>query len=205
MREPGVDAPTGVPGEHAVERATEAEPSGLASARALGAFQFREFRLLWASQFTIAMGQWMDQVARGWLLYDITGSTVQLGLVGTLRIFPLIFLSPIAGTMADRYGRKTQMVASQMVNGLANLVLGFVILQGHIEPWHVYTTGIVAATVQVFQLPARQAMVPESVDRAHLTNAIGLNSIAFNISRSLGPAISGAIVAAVGPGGSYIV
>jgi predicted MFS family arabinose efflux permease len=77
------------------------------------------------------------------------------------------------------------------------------ILQGHIEPWHVYATGVIASVVQVFQLPARQAMVPESVDRQHLTNAIGLNSIAFNISRMLGPAVAGALIAGIGPGGSY--
>src|SRR5204863_5295949 len=61
------------------------------------------------------------------------------------------------------------------------------------------------AVTSVFQQPARQAMTPESVDRSHLTNAIGLNSIAFNGSRSLGPSIAGVILAAVGPGGSYIV
>jgi len=179
-------------------------PGRLGKVRALEPFQSREFTLLWLSQFTTAMGQWMDQVARGWLLYDITGSPMQLGLVGVLRIFPLIFLSPIAGTMADRYGRKTQLITSQLINGGANLVLGVIILRGHIEPWHVYATGIVAATVQVFQQPARQAMVPESVDRAHLTNAIGLNSIAFNISRMLGPAAAGLVIAGIGPGGSYI-
>jgi len=176
----------------------------LAQIRAFQALQSREFRLLWLGQFTTAMGQWMDQVARGWLLYDLTGSPFQLGLVGVLRIFPLIFLSPIAGTLADRYGRKTQLIAAQSANAVANAVLGLLILRGGVEPWHVYTTGLIAATVQVFQNPARQAMVPESVDRAHLTHAIGLNSLAFNISRSLGPAVAGAIIALVGPGGSYL-
>ncbi len=172
--------------------------------RALEALQFREFRLLWLGQLTTAIGQWMDQVARGWLLYDLTGSPLQLGLVGVIRIFPLLLLSPIAGTMADRYGRKTQLVAAQSANAIANIVLGLLILHGGVEPWHVYATGLIASTVQVFQQPARQAMVPESVDRAHLTNAIGLNSIAFNLSRTVGPAMAGGIIALIGPGGSYL-
>jgi MFS family permease len=151
------------------------------------------------------MGTWMDQVARGWLLYELTGQPFQLGLVGFLRVFPLIFLSPIAGTMADRYGRKTQLITAQTINALANVVLGMLILQGGVHPWHVYATGLINSTVQVFQQPARQAMVPESVDRAYLTNAIALNSIAFNMSRSLGPAVAGAIIAWIGAGGSYIV
>ncbi len=172
--------------------------------RTFEAFQFREFRLLWLGQFTTGMGQWMDQVARGWLLYDLTGSTVQLGLVGALRVVPLLLLSPIAGTLADRYGRKTQLITAQTINALANILLGTLILTGGVHVWHVYATGLVAATVQVFQQPARQAMLPESVDSAHLTNAIGLNSLIFNVSRSLGPAAAGALIALVGPGGSYL-
>jgi predicted MFS family arabinose efflux permease len=107
--------------------------------------------------------------------------------------------------MADRYGRKTQLIVSLSVNALANVVLGVLILQGGVHPWHVYATGLVASTVQVFQQPARQALVPESVDRAHLTAAIGLNSIAFNMSRTLGPSIAGILIALLGPGGSYII
>ena len=166
--------------------------------------QLREFRLLWLGQLTTGLGQWMDQVARGWLLYDLTGSTVQLGLVGAIRAVPLLLLSPIAGTLADRYGRKTQLIAAQSINAAANVVLGILILTGGVHPWHVYATGLVAATVQVFQQPARQAMLPEAVDPARLTNAIGLNSLVFNMSRSLGPAAAGALIALVGPGGSYL-
>jgi predicted MFS family arabinose efflux permease len=88
---------------------------------------------------------------------------------------------------------------------VANALLGLLILQGGVAPWHVYLTGLIAATVQVFQQPARHAMVPESVDRAHLTNAVALNSIAFNMSRSLGPAAAGLVIALFGPGGSYLI
>jgi MFS family permease len=172
--------------------------------RAFAPLRFREFRLLWLGQFTTAMGQWMDLVARGWLLYDLTGSPLQLGLVGVLRIFPLILLSPVAGTLADRYGRKSQLMTAQIINAVANAILGVLILRGGVEPWHIYVTGLVASTVQVFQNPARQAMVPEAVGPSDLTNAIALNSLAFNISRSLGPAVAGVVIAVVGPGGSYL-
>jgi MFS family permease len=169
------------------------------------ALQLREFRLLWLGQLTTGLGQWMDQVARGWLLYDLTDSPLQLGLVGALRAIPVLFLSPIAGSMADRYGRKTQLIAAQTINAVANILLGAIILTGGVHPWHVYATGLVAAVVQVFQQPARQAMLPESVDPGHLTQAIGLNSMVFNMSRSVGPAVAGALIALVGPGGSYLV
>src|SRR5439155_16853719 len=106
-----------------------------------------------------------------WLLYDLTGSPLQLGFVAVLRIFPILLLSPVAGTVTDRYGRKTQLILSQTINAAANGVLGMLILHGGIEVWHIYATGLVASTMQVFQQPARAAMVPESVDRANLTNA----------------------------------
>src|SRR4051794_5205240 len=63
------------------------------------AFRFREFRLLWLGQLGSAMGQWMDQVTRGWLMYDLTGSALQLGLISALRFFPILLLSPLAGTV----------------------------------------------------------------------------------------------------------
>jgi len=171
---------------------------------AFDALQFREFRLLWMGQLTTALGQWMDQVARGWLLYELTGSPFHLGLVGVTRILPLLLLSPVSGTMADRYGRKTQLIVAQSINALVNALLGILIIQGGVHPWHVYATGLVASTVQVFQVPPRHAMVPETVPRPYLTNAIALNSIAFNMSRSLGPAVAGAIIALFGPGVSYL-
>jgi MFS family permease len=151
------------------------------------------------------MTQWMDQVTRGWLMYDLTGSALQLGLVTVVQVLPILLLSPIAGTAADRYGRKTQLVAAQLLNLPAALLLSILVFTGRVEPWHLYATGLIAAIAQVFQGPARQALVPESVDRTRLTNAIGLNSIAFNLCRSTGPALAGGLIAVAGAGGSYAV
>ena len=169
------------------------------------ALRYREFRLLWMGQLSSSMGMWMDQVTRGWLMYDLTGSAFDLGLVNAMRLLPILLLSPLAGTMADRYGRKTQLISDQLTNASINFLLGTLVITGHVQPWHVYATGFVAAVLQVFQQPARQAMVAESVGRSHLTNAIGLNTMVFNLSRSIGPAVSGAVVAIMGPGGSYII
>jgi MFS family permease len=169
------------------------------------AFRFREFRLLWLGQFGNSMGQWMDQITRGWLMYQLTESALHLGLISAIRFIPIFFLSPLAGTAADRYGRKTQLLVDQVSNGALHLLLAFLVFSGHVHPWHVYATAVIGAILSVFQQPARQALTPEAVDRAHLTNAIGLNSIAFNGSRSLGPAVAGALVATLGAGGAYVV
>ncbi len=151
------------------------------------------------------MGLWMDQVARGWLIYKLTNSPFQLGLVRGIQAIPILLLSPVAGSMADRYGRKMQMMVALVVDGLMYAAVAVLIFTGLIRPWHVYVTAFVSAIVQTFHQPARSAMIADAVPREHLTNAIGLNSIAFNVSRSTGPALAGLLIAMFSTGGSYVV
>jgi len=153
----------------------------------------------------MAMGLWMDQVARGWLIYELTNSPFQLGLVRGVQAIPILFLSPVAGSMADRYNRKMQSLIALVLDGLMYAVLAVLIMTGRIQPWHVYVTAFGAAIVQTFHHPSRAAMIADSVPRQRLTNAIGLNSIAFNVSRSTAPALSGLLIAKYGTAGSYTV
>jgi len=153
----------------------------------------------------VAMGLWMDQVARGWLIYELTDSPFQLGLVRGVQAIPVLILSPVAGSMADRYSRKMQSLIALVLDGLMYAALAVLILTGRIEPWHVYVTAFGTAIVQTFHQPARIAMVADSVPKQHLTNAIGLNSIAFNVSRSTAPALAGLLIAKFGTGGAYTV
>jgi MFS family permease len=185
------------------------EPSGLLGALVrlptFQALRYRQFRLLWYGQMGNGLAQWMDQVTRGWLLYELTGSAVQLGAVTAIRVVPLLVFSPIAGTLADRHGRKQQLILSQGINAVIFAIMALLILSGHVEPWHVYAIAIGGAVVQVFQLPARQVMTSDAVPPHHLTNAIGLNSVAFNGSRTIGPAVAGVLIAVADTGGSYLV
>jgi len=153
----------------------------------------------------VAMGLWMDQVARGWLIYELTDSPFQLGLVRGVQAIPVLILSPVAGSMADRYSRKMQSLIALVLDGLMYAALAVLILTGRIEPWHVYVTAFGTAIVQTFHQPSRIAMVADSVPKQHLTNAIGLNSIAFNVSRSAAPALAGLLIAKFGTGGAYTV
>src|SRR5207249_7693871 len=105
-----------------------------------------------------------------------------------IRAIPLLLFSPIAGTLADRQGRKTQLVVAEGLNAAVYALLTTLVLTHLVQPWHLYATAIASAVVQVFHGPARQAMITESVDRHDMTNAIGLSSIAFNASRPNGPA-----------------
>jgi len=149
------------------------------------------------------MAFWMDQVSRGWLIYELTDSTVQLGLVRGVQAIPILLLSPVAGSAADRYSRKTQILIAQMIDGAMFAALAVLILTGRIEPWHVYVTSFGMAIVQTFQQPARTAIISDIVPTKNLTNAIGLNSIIFNVARSTGPALAGVLIASFGTGGAY--
>jgi MFS family permease len=171
--------------------------------RVFDALRHREYRLIWYGQIFASMATWMDQVARGWLLYELTNSTLQLGLVRGVQAIPLLLLTPLAGSTADRYSRKMQVLVAQVVDGLLYAAVAVLIFSGNIEPWHVYVTAIGMSVVQAFQLPSRAAMIGDAVPANHLTNAIGLHSIIFNVSRSVGPAIAGSLIAAMGTGGAY--
>ncbi len=183
------------------------EPAGLLGVLVriptFSAFRYPQYRLLWYGQVGNALSYWMDQVTRGWLMYELTGSAVQLGAVTFIRVVPLLLLSPIAGTMADRRGRKAQLILAQAVNAALYAALATLIILHLVHPWHVYAVAIGSAMVQVFQGPARQAMQTEVVLPRDMTNAIGVSSIAFNASRSIGPAIAGIVIAAIGTGGAY--
>lgn len=167
--------------------------------------KLRDYRLLWLGQLATSMGQWMDQTARSWLIYSLTGSPMHLGLSSAARGVPLLVFGVVAGVVADRSGRKAQLIVAQVVNTVLNLVLATLILLRRIEPWHVYVSGFLAGTVQAFQQPARQVLVNDLVGSRYLTNAVALNSAAFNVSRSLGPALCGVLIQAFGVDVSYYV
>ena len=175
----------------------------LSRTRALSSLQHRNFRLLWLGHSLTSMAYWMDQVSRGWLIYELTNSALQLGMVRGIQALPILFLSPVAGSAADRFSRKKQIVLSQIVDGCMYAALTVLIFTHAIKPWHVYLSAFVMAIDQTFLQPARAAIIADAVPRDHLTNAIGLNSMIFNTARSTGPALAGILIARYGTAGSY--
>src|SRR5215470_230702 len=157
--------------------------------------RLRDYRLLWLGQLSTNMGQWMDQVTRGWLIYQITGSALQLGLVTALRGLPMLFFGILAGAVADRSNRKAQLILAQVVNALLNVLLATLVLLHRVQPWHVYVTGVLVGTVQAFQQPARQTLISDIVGARQLMNALALNAMATNVARAIGPALAGILIA----------
>src|SRR4029077_9803158 len=148
----------------------------------------RDYRLLWLGQLDTSLGQWMDNITRGYLIYQITSSPLQLGLVAAMRGIPLFLFGIVAGALADRSGRKTQLIVAQVTNALLNFILATLVLTNRVQPWHVYVTAFLVGSVQAFQNPARQTLVSDIAGPRHLINALALNSMAINSSRAVGPA-----------------
>ena len=146
-----VDASTARPLRHPIK--------ALLALRALESLRYREFRLIWYGQVFASMATWMDSVARGWLIYELTNSSFQLGLVRGVQALPILLLSPIAGSTADLYSRKKQVLFAQIVDGLLYAAVAMLIVTGDIQAWHVYATSIGLATVQTFQQPSRASMI----------------------------------------------
>lgn len=165
----------------------------------------RDYRLLWLAQLSTSMGQWMDQMTRGWLMYELTGSALELGLATALRGLPLLFFGILAGAVADRSNRKSQLILAQVTNAILNVLLATLVLLHRVQPWHVYVTGFLAGTVQAFQQPARQTLISDIVGARQLLNALALNSMALNVARALGPAAAGLLIAFIGAHGSYYI
>lgn len=185
--------------------APRAVVDALVRVRTFDALHYPAFRLIWGGQVCTAVATWMDQVTRGWLLYEMTGSPFHLGLIRGFQAIPLLFLSPIAGTAADRYDRKAQIIVAQSIDAALYGVMAVLIFTGQIQPWHVYATAVLAGAVGTFENPARNAMVSDAVPRHGMTNAVALNSVAFNVSRIAGPSVAGLMIALTGTGGSYVV
>ncbi|HEY3078354.1 MAG TPA: MFS transporter [Chloroflexota bacterium] len=164
----------------------------------LSAFAHRDYRLLFAGTAATQTGNWMQQVALGWLVLDLTGSGLYLGLAGFLRSIPQLFFSIPGGILADRTDRARLLAVTQGLSALLSLVLALLIWSGRIEIWQVLLLTFLIGSAMALLFPVRQALVSTAVPRADLANAVGLNSANNNLNRTLGPALAGILVTSVG-------
>ena len=169
----------------------------------LGAFRYRDFRLFWISLFVSNIGTWMQMTATNWLLYQLTGSPIQLGLNGVFRAIPAIGLGLISGTFADRYDRRRLMLGTQLLLALLALGLGLLDDSGNVQAWQIYAFTFVSSTVGSFDGPARQALFPSLVPRAVLPNAVALNSLLWKGAALLGPSLGGVAISLMGTAGAF--
>lgn len=173
----------------------------------LRAFKHRNFRLFFWGQLISVIGVWMQSTALQWLVYRITASQTSLGLVTFINFLPVLLLSLFMGVIIDRVSRRKLLLFTQSWFTLLALILAGLTWLGLVQYWQILVLSFLIGIGNSLDMPARQAFVVEMVDddKNDLLNAISLNSILFNIARIIGPAIGGAIVAALGEAPTFAI
>ncbi|HMH82857.1 MAG TPA: MFS transporter [Gemmatimonadales bacterium] len=166
----------------------------------LGALSSRNFRLFVFGQGISLIGTWMQAVALGWLVLEITNSPFAVGLNQALRSFGVLLFTLYAGVIVDRVDKRRLIVWTQVLQMLEALALAALVWTRSVTTWQVMALAVLFGIVNAFDIPARQAFIADLVGREDLMNAIALNSSMFNAARIVGPAVAGVLIGATGVG-----
>ncbi|MBM2827177.1 MAG: major facilitator superfamily 1, partial [Dehalococcoidia bacterium] len=163
------------------DRAIAAAPGGWRGV--FSSLQNRNFRVFWIGMMFSFVGMQMGQVARQWLVYELTGSSTYLGIVGAVTSFPMLFFSMVGGVVADRVVKRNLLIITQTSTGLLAFLIAFLLTLGLVQPWHIIAVAFLSGLIFSFNAPGRQSMIPELVPPEQLMNAIALNSAGMNFTR----------------------
>lgn len=173
--------------------------------KAFVALRHRNYQLYFGGQLVSVAGTWMQIVAQGWLVYELSHSELTLGVVGFASAIPALLISPWGGVVVDWMPKRTLLVVTQVAAMLLALILAALSFTGLVQVWHVVALSAALGAVNAFDGPARQAFVVEMVGRDDLTNAIAMNSMMFNGARVVGPALAGMLLAAFGAAWCFLL
>lgn len=158
----------------------------------------RNYRLFFFGIVVSLVGTWMQMVAEGWLVFELTRDEFSLGLIRFLHALPVTLLTVPAGVLADHWPKRRILLVTQSVSMFLAAVLFVLVWQGWVQVWHVGILAFTLGCFHAFDIPARQSFIVEMVGRRDLMNAIALNSSAFNGARLIGPALAGLVIANLG-------
>jgi MFS family permease len=161
------------------------------------------FRLFTATNIVAMTAGWMQRIAQDWLVLQLTGSAGDVGITVACQFAPMLFFGLLGGVLVDRYPKRTLMMVTQSAFALLAGLLAVLVLTGAVQAWHIWAIAFVVGLVTVIDNPARQVFVTEIVGHEHLKNAISVNSSVFQLGGMIGPAVSGALLVAVGAGWSF--
>jgi MFS family permease len=170
-----------------------------------GALRHRNFRLFFVGQGVSLVGTWMQNVAQGWLVLELTNSPFYVGLVSALGSLGVLLFTIYAGVVADRTNKHRLVLLTQTLSMLPAFALAALVWTRSVAVWHVAALAAFLGLVNAFDIPARQAFVVELVGKDDLVNAIALNSSAFNAARVIGPAVAGALIGTLGVGACFFL
>ncbi len=169
------------------------------------AMRHRNYRLFFAGQGLSLIGTWMMTVAQSWLILQLTGDPLLLGVVAAVQWTPVLVLGLFGGLIADALPKRRTMLATQGFAALLSLTMAILVFTGAIAVWHVIVIAFLLGVRNAFDLPARQAFAVEMVGRDDVGNAVALNSAMFNGARVIGPAVAGITIGAVGVAAAFFI
>lgn len=162
------------------------------------ALKVRNFRLYMIGQMISVSGTWMQAVAQGWLVLQLTGSPVGLGVAVALQYLPTMFFGFYGGLVADRLDKRKILYATQSAAGVLALILGILVTSHHVTVMAVYVLAGLLGVVNLFDMPARHSFVQQMVGRELIPNAVSLNSALMNSGRLIGPSLAAGLIALFG-------
>jgi MFS family permease len=169
----------------------------------LAALRHRDFRLIWGGQFVSITGSQMQLVTINWHVYLLTHSAAALGLVGLVRVLPIILCSLLGGVVADAFDRKRLLLVSQTLMLLSAAALAAFTALGLRQAWPIYALTALTSAAVAFDNPARQALLPSLVPARDFPNAVSLGFVSFQIAMVMGPVLGGVVLARFGPAVVY--
>jgi MFS family permease len=168
--------------------------------RTFASLKHRNYRLFFFGQVVSVTGTWMQNIATAWLILQLTGSPVAVGVLALCQFMPFTLFGWFSGVLVDRFDPRRLVIATQWaLMALASLLAALTLL-GQVTPWQVYVLVALRGMVMVFDAPSRQALTYQMVGPSELPNAVALNSSLFNSARVIGPALGGVVVAVFSPG-----
>lgn len=180
------------------DTAFDSPPATTRLPQGLRAFRHYNFRLFWFGMLVSLIGNWMQIVGQGWLVLELTGDPVALGLIAAAQWTPILFLGLFGGIVADAVNKRRALLVTQAAAGCLALILGVLVATSSVQVWQVFTLAITLGIVNAFDMPIRQSFVVEMVGKSDVANAVALNSAVFNLTRIIGPAIAGVTIATIG-------
>ena len=159
-----------------------------------------DYTYLWVGMLGAAFAMNMQLVAQGWLVYEMTVSAMNLAWVTIAFMLPQVVFSLVGGVLADRLSKKPVIMWAQALNGVATLFMAVIVINGNVTFWDFIWVGFFNGTVLALSIPARTAFIPEIVGEALMFNAMAFNTASWNLSRILGPAFAGFLIAMFGAG-----
>jgi MFS family permease len=163
------------------------------------------YRRFFLGQVISWTGTWVQWIAQGWLVLQLTGSGLGLGLVTALQWLPVLVFGAWAGVLADRFDKRKLLIVTNICGGILSLLLGILTVTGVVTLWMVIVVALFLGLVTAVDNPARQTFTLEMVGRSRLTNAVSLNTATFTTARVMGPAAAGFMIDGIGIGECFLV